>query len=67
MGEFLCVWNGTLIKCVFMRCYFFFLQDKKRRRCSASTRLFNVVEWENSKQKNVTLLLNHSFSNFVEK
>ena len=52
--------NGTLIKYVFMRSYLFFLQDKKRRRCRASTRLFNEVEWENSKQKNVILLLNHS-------
>jgi len=52
--------NGTLIKYVFMHSYFFFLQDKKRRRCKASTRLFNEVEWENSKQKNVILLLNHS-------
>ncbi len=39
---------------------FIFQQGKKRRQCRALTRLFNAVEWENSKQKNATLLLNHS-------
>ena len=47
--------------------YFFFLQDKKRRRCRASSRLFNEVEWENNKQKNVTLLLNHSLTTSINK
>ncbi len=34
--------------------YFFLLQGEKRRRCKASTRLFNAAEGKKNNQRNVS-------------